>query len=179
MKMKMLLMVLAGVMISFCGVNAFAAGSATVDVTVSIAQSIDFTLDAGGPITLGVQTVGSQLYAGAPIKVTNTGTGPQTYYLSMTAPAGWTSVTGTPGVDQFRMDAAFDADGTLTWGTANAMTTTAVAASVSQFAGDATGNNIARNIQSKIWVRLVLPTSVTTSGSGAKTIVMTITAAAA
>ena len=166
----------AVVMVGICSTGAFAANTANFNVTVSIAASADITVTAGGPVDFGVKSTNSSAVSSSAIVIKNTGSGSaQTYSLNLTDPLVWRSVTTVPGVDQYRLSAAFDSAGTgVTWGTSQALTTTSVAASATQFAGNQTGLNVAYNDSRSIWLKMETPSS--TSSTSQKTIGVTITA---
>lgn len=177
-KMKKYLWIMIGVMALMTAISApaFAANTASFNVTISIAAAADITVVQGGPVDFGVKNTNSSAVAANPIIVKNTGSGStQTYSLNLTDPSDWTSVTTAPGFDQYRLSAAFDSAGTsITWGANQALTPTSVAASATQFAGNQTGAAVPYNDERKIWLKIETPTG--TSSPSAKTIAVTLTA---
>ncbi len=176
--MKKYLWIIIGVMSLMTAISApaFAANTANFNVTISIAAAADITVVAGGPVDFGTKNTNSSAVSTAPITIKNTGSGSnQTYSLNLTDPTVWKSVTAAPGFDQYRLSAAFDSAGTsITWGTNQALTTTSVAASATQFAGNQTGAAVPYNDQRSIWLKMETPNG--TSSPSAKTIAVTITA---
>lgn len=175
--MKKYLWLTAGIvwLIGLVSTGAFAADTATLNVTIAIAASADITVQ-GGAIDFGVKGTGSSTVASAPIIVKNTGSGSnQTYSLKLIDPAGWTSVMSVPGFDQYRLSAAFDSDGAaITWGDNCVLTTNSVAASATQFAGDQTGKSVAYNAERKLWLSIDAPLG--TSSPSQKTIQVVLVA---
>lgn len=156
---------------------AFAATTANINVTISISASADITVTPAGPIDFGIKGINSSAISASAIVIKNTGSGSaETYSLSLTDPlVAWKSVTTTPGFDQYRLSAAFATTGTaITWVTSQALTTTPVAASATQFAGDQTGLSVAYNDSRNLWLKLETPNG--TSSPAQKTIAVTITA---
>ncbi|MDD3906379.1 MAG: hypothetical protein PHS46_07655 [Candidatus Omnitrophica bacterium] len=154
---------------------AFAANSASFNVTISIATSADIMV-TGGPIDFGIKGANSSAVSSNAIVVKNTGSGStETYSLSLSDPSGWTSVTTAPDFDKYRLSAAFatTAD-VVTWGTANALTTVSTPASTTQFAGDKTGSAVPYNEERSIWLKIETPTG--TSSPSQKTIAVTLSA---
>jgi len=148
------------------------------NVTVSIAEDAGISI-SGGSIDFGQMSVGSEATSDSPVTVTNDGSGSnQTYSLNLTNPSGWTAVTAEPAIDQYRLQAAFDADGTLTWTPANhALTTAAVTSTGTKFAGSETadtGAGVVYAATRKLWLRLKTPSK--TASTSEKTIAVTITA---
>ena len=176
--MKKYLWIIIGVMSIMMAVSvpAFAANTANFNVTVSIAASADITVVTGGPIDFGVKSTNSSAVSTSAIVIKNTGSGSaETYSLNLTDPTVWKSVATAPGFDQYRLSAAFDSAGTsITWGATQALSTTAVAASATQFAGNQTGANVPYNDQRSIWLKMETPNG--TSSPTQKTIAVTISA---
>ena len=176
--MKKYLWIIIGVMSLMMAISvpAFAANTANINVTISISASADITV-TGGSIDFGMKSINSPVISGSAIVIKNTGSGSaETYSLNLTEPAVWKSVTATaPGFDQYRLSAAFATTGTaVTWVTSQALTTTPVAASATQFAGDQTGLSVAYNDSRNLWLKLETPNG--TSSPAQKTIAVTITA---
>ena len=166
----------AVVVVGVFSTGAFAANTASFNVTISIAAAADITVVAGGPVDFGVKSVNSSAVSTAPVTIKNTGSGStETYSLNLTDPTVWKSVITAPGFDQYRLSAAFDNAGTgITWGANQALTTTSVAASATQFAGNQSGLAVPYNSQVSIWLKMETPTG--TSSPSQKTIAVTITA---
>ncbi len=176
--MKKYLWIIIGVMSLMMAVSvpAFAANTASFNVTISIAAAADITVVTGGPVDFGVKNANSSAVATNPITIKNTGSGStQTYSIKLTDPSGWTAVTTAPAFDQYRLSAAFDSAGTgITWGVTHAITASSVAASATQFAGNQTGTGVAYNADRKIWLKIETPNG--TSSPAQKTIAVTLTA---
>ncbi|MFC1624617.1 hypothetical protein ACFL28_04825 [Candidatus Omnitrophota bacterium] len=156
--------------------TAGAGESETFDVTVSITASASISV-TGGPINFGTMGVGSTDVSSSAITVTNDGSGSdQTYSVALVDPSGWTAVTAAPGFDEYRLSAAFDADGaSITWSPTNhALTTTSTASSASKFAGDQSGTAVPYNETRSLYLQLETPSA--TASPSAKTIQVSITA---
>ena len=156
--------------------TAQAAPTATINVTVTI-QNLSVT--ATGPIAFGVVTASSQTVSSVASTVTNDGNVTETYSLSITDPAGWSSVTAAPGAEEYALLATFNSVqpvvGDFTYAD-HGMTTLPVACSATEFAGDQTGLSLAPLTVTSLWFRFDAPT--TTTVTTQQTIVVTITAAA-
>lgn len=176
--MKKYLWLTAGVisLMMLVSTKAFAANTATFNVTISIAASADITIIEGGPIDFGVQGAGNSAISSSPIIIKNSGSGSnQTYSLNLINPSGWTAVGSVPGFDQYRLSAAFDSDGAgITWGDNCVLTTSSIPASVTQFAGDQTGSAVAYNAERKLWLSIDAPSG--TSSPSQKTIQVALVA---
>ena len=158
--MKFIALVAAFALVLSGTLPAFAGNSETVQVTVTIASAADITVLSGVPVNFGVMNVNDEKVSGVPVVIKNSGSGiNQTYSLQLTGATGWTPVITEPGVDQYRLSAAFDADGNgITWAPANhALTATSVAASATKFAGDETGTGVAYGIESYLYLRMETP----------------------
>jgi hypothetical protein len=99
----------------FTNETDFVATGSILSITITSATWYDF-----GMLQKATTTV-----AATPFVVQNSGNVSETYSLNVTNPAGWTTVPGAPGIDQYRMDALF---------------TGAAPASVNFAADDAIGN---------------------------------------
>lgn len=176
--MKRVLGILIGVVvvIAVAAVAAFAGSSATINVTVSIAQQASISV-TGGPVDFGTMSIGGSAVSSSAVVVTNNGSGgSETYSLSLVNPSGWTAVTTAPGADQYRLSSAFDGTGTVTWNPTNhALTTSSQASGATKFAGSETGTAVPYNADRHLYLKLETPS--TTSASGSKTIQILITAA--
>ena len=163
-------------MITVASAGAFAANSATVDVTVSIAQEASISV-TGGPVAFGAMKIGDSAVSTAPVTVKNNGSGAsETYSLYLNNPSGWTAVITAPGVDQYRLSCAFNADNNVaSWAPANyALTTSSQTATVSKFAGNETGAGVPYNADKHLYMKLETPSA--TTSSSAKTIQVVIVA---
>lgn len=157
--------------------DAFAGNSASFDVRVSVAAAADVTIVSGTPADFGTMGFGASKASGTAVVIKNTGSGSnQTYSINLTNPSGWTAIATAPGADQYRLSAAFDADGSdITWDPAkHALSTASAAASAAKFAGDQTGAGVQYNTTRNLYFQMETPT-VTTS-PGTKAIAITITA---
>ena len=174
--MKNLLMIIISVMIvmAFCG-SAFAANSATINVTVSIAQEASISV-TGGSVDFGAMKIGGSSVSTLAVIVQNNGLGGnQTYSLSLINPSDWTAVTTVPGVDQYRLSSAFDATGTVTWNPTNhALSASSQASTATKFAGSETGIAVPFNAARHLYLKLETPSA--TSSSGSKTMQILVTA---
>jgi len=158
-------------------VDAFAGNSASFDVKVSVAAAADVTITAGTPVDFGTMGFGAAKVSGTAVEIKNSGSGSnQTYSVQLANPSGWTAVATAPGADQYRLSAAFDADGSgITWDAAkHAVSTTSAAASATKFAGDQTGTAVPYNATRKLYFQMETPSR--TSSPGAKVAAITITA---
>ncbi|MCX5713239.1 MAG: hypothetical protein NT033_00155 [Candidatus Omnitrophica bacterium] len=154
---------------------AFAANSATINVTVSIAQKASISV-TGGPVDFGAMKIGGSSVSSSAVVVKNNGSGGnETYSLSLINPSGWTAVTAAPGVDQYRLSSAFDATGTVTWNPTNhALTTSSLPSTAAKFAGSETGTAVLYNADRHLYLKLETPSA--TLSSGSKTIQIVIMA---
>lgn len=176
--MKRHLFTIISVMTLVMGVStsALAENPATFMVTVSIAAEANIDVIQGGPIVFGIMNTGDSEISDSAIVIRNSGSGGnQTYSLALTNPAVWTAVTTTPGMDEYRLSAAFDSDGNLTWNPANhALTTSSVASTATKFAGDETGRGVPYNAIRHLYTKMETPSM--TSSASEKSIQVTITA---
>jgi len=165
-----------GTLMTVVSLTAHAANPATFVVTVSIAAEANIEVVQGGPIDFGVMRTGASAVSSSAIVIKNSGSGAnQTYSLALTNPAGWTAVTATPGVDQYRLSCAFDSDGNVTWNPANhALTTSSIASTTTRFAGDETGTGVPYNAIRHLYLKMETPSS--TSSPSKKSIQVTISA---
>ncbi len=148
---------------------AYAATSASVAVKVTVSPSISVSITEGS-LNLGSVNIGDKVVSSSAVTVTNNGSGiKETYSLSLTNPTGWTASQTAAGTDIYILDAAFSsAVSGITWAEANhALSTTAVVASTTKFAGDQTGVSVPYNTTRKLWFQFIAPTatSVTTEQS--------------
>lgn len=169
---------LLGVIAAACLASsaAQAAPTASINVTVTI-QNLSVT--ATGPIAFGVVTASSQTVSSLASTVTNDGNVTETYSLSITDPAGWSSVTAAPGAEEYALLGMFNtvqpAPGGFTYAD-HGMTTLPVSCSATEFAGNQTGLSLAPATVTSLWFRFDAPTSTVVTTQ--QTIVVTITAAA-
>jgi len=158
--------------------KAEAGNPVNFNVTVNVIHTLSVSYDPADVTayaTLGANIGGAAGQTTGGITITNDGSGlNETYALNLANPSGWTASTAA-GVDTYVLNAAFDADGTITWLAANhALTTSPVASSATKFAGDQTGLSVAYGAGRELWFQLVPPTS--TAQTGTKSITITITA---
>lgn len=156
---------------------ALAAQSDSVAVKVTISPAISVSI-AEDTLALGSLAAGATRVSTTAVTVTNDGSGiSETYSLSLTNPAGWTAALA-PGAETYVLNAAFSNNvAGITWDPANhALSTSAVAASSSKFAGDQTGAGVPYNGVRKLWFQFKAPTATTVSAE--QSIAVTITAQA-
>ncbi|MDD5174141.1 MAG: hypothetical protein PHV48_04880 [Candidatus Omnitrophica bacterium] len=165
----------AVVVVAVSSVGAFADNSATINVTVSIAQEASISV-TGGPVDFGTMKIGDSAVSTSAVVIKNDGSGSnQTYSLLLINPSGWTAVTTEPGVDQYRLSSAFDATGNVIWNPANhALTTSSQISTVTKFAGSETGTAVPYSADRHLYLKLETPSA--TSSSGSKTMQIVVTA---
>jgi hypothetical protein len=156
---------------------AQAANPATISVTVTIQN---LSVSATGPIAFGTVVAASQTVSGAASTVTNDGNVTETYSLSLTNPASWTAVQAAPSAaEEYALLAQFNSAAptaaSFTYAD-HALSTTSVASSATQFAGNQTGLSVATSGTRSLWFRFNAPTS--TAVTTQQTITVTVTAAA-
>jgi hypothetical protein len=155
-------------------VSPVQANDITVTVTVQGA-SISVT---GGPIAYGTVATSSTTVS-TELTVTNTGSGDETYSLSLANPANWTAVQVAPGAETYCLSAMFNSDNAGTFVRADhALSTTPVASGVvttGKFAGDESGAAVPAAGVRHLWLALEAPTS--TTHYTQQSITVTITAA--
>ena len=176
MMKKWLGIIISAVMVvAVSSAGAFAANSATINVTVSIAQEASISV-TGVPVDFGAMKIGGSAVSASAVVVKNNGSGGnQTYSLSLINPSGWTAVTTAPEVDQYRLSSAFDATGAVTWNPTNhALTTSSQASTATKFSGSETGTAVPYNADRHLYLKLETPSA--TSLSGSKTIQIVVTA---
>lgn len=153
-----------------------AANPANINVTVTV-QSL--SVSASGPIAFGTVTAGSATVAGDSSHVVNDGNISETYSINLSNPGGWTAVQAAPGAEEYVLSVMFNATaplvGDFTYAD-HALTTSSVASSGTQFAGDQTGLAIAASGIRYLWFKFEAPSSTVVTAE--QTIVITITAAA-
>lgn len=159
------------------GHTAHAANPATISVTVTIQN---LSVSATGPIAFGTVVASSETVSGAASTVTNDGNVTETYSLSLTDPGTWTAVQAAPSLaEEYALLAQFNssapAAGSFTYAD-HALSTSSVACSATQFAGDETGVSVAALGTRSLWLRFNAPTS--TAVTAEQTITVTVTAAA-
>ena len=149
---------------------AYSDNPVTFDVTVSVAAEASIEVVGGGPVDFGIMGIGATAVSGNPITIKNNGSGgSQTYSLALANPSGWIAVITVPGFDEYRLCAAFDSDGTVTWDPAShALTTAAAASSATKFAGDQSGSGVGYNEERSLHLRIETPSA--TSSPSAKII---------
>lgn len=158
--------------------GAWAAESDSVAVRVSILSSLG--VDIGeAELNMGSVDAGSTTVSSAGVTVTNNGSGiPETYSLSLSDPSGWTASQTQAGLETYVLNAAFDADGSLTWDAADhALSATPVACSTTQFTGDQSGVSVPYDEARTLWFHFQAPTATTVATE--QTITVTVTAQAA
>lgn len=161
------------VMIVLLSSASQAATTADINVTVTISN---VSVTATGTYAFGTVVTSSSTISGTAITVTNNGNVAETFSLKLTNPASWTAVSTVPGAEEYRLSAMFNTDGLGTWGAAHYLTTSSVASSVTQFAGDERGDAVAAAATRSLWLKFQAPSS--TAVTTQQTIVVTVTAAA-
>jgi hypothetical protein len=158
-------------------VSAQAAESDSVAVKVTILSSLSVDITET-ELNLGSVNVGSTTVSSTGVTVTNTGSGiAETYSLSLVNPSDWTASQTAAGVETYVLNAAFDSDGSLTWDVTNhALSTTPLACTTTQFAGDQTGVSVPYNETRTLWFQFLAPTA--TSVTTEQSITVTVTAQA-
>ena len=156
--------------------QALAAPSDTISVTVTISATVSVAVTEGS-YDFGSLSVGATAISASSLTVTNDGSGiDETYSLSCSDTAGW-AAGGSAGADAFVLSAQFNSTAPGSFDAANdVLTTSPVAASGTQFAGDETGAGVAYNAARNLWLEIQTPTS--TAAAGQQTITLTVTAAA-
>lgn len=156
--------------------QAFAATSDTVSVTVTISATVSVSVTEGS-YDFESMSVGATAISGSSLTVTNDGSGiDETYSLSCSNTASWTAGSSA-GADVFVLSAQFNSDAPGSFDAVNdVLTTSPVAASGTQFAGDETGASVAYNATRNLWLEIQTPTS--TAAGGEQTITLTVSAAA-
>ncbi len=162
--------------IAFAGA-AFAANPSNISVTVMIQN---LSVSTTGPIDFGVVTAGSATVATGASVVTNDGNVAETYSLNLTDPAGWLAVQAVPGVEEYCLSAMFNsaAPASVDYDYVDhALSTASTQCTLSQFAGDQTGESVPVSDTRDLWFKFEAPsaTAVTTQ----QTITVTVTASAA
>jgi len=154
--------------------RAATSDTATVTVTISATVSVAVT---GGPINFSTMSVGATAIYDEQLIVTNDGSGiDETYSLSCSNTSDWTA-GGTAGADVFVLSVQFNSTTPVSFDAVNdVLTTSPVAASATQFAGDVTGVSVAHLAVRSLWLEIQTPT--TTAAGGEQTITLTVTAAA-
>lgn len=153
-----------------------AANPATINVTVSV-QTL--SVSASGPIAFGTVTAGSATVASDSSHIVNDGNVTETYSISLANPAGWTAVQAAPGAEEYVISVMFNSDQPLVGDFAyadHALTTSSVASSGTQFAGDQTGLSVTASGIRYLWFKFEAPSSTVVTAQ--QTIVITVTAAA-
>lgn len=168
--------IVLGIALACLPSSADAANPATITVTVTIQN---LSVSASGPIAFGTVTAGSQTVSSGASTVTNDGNSPETFWLSLTDPGGWTAVQSAPGAEEYALLAKFNSGapgaGTFTY-VDHALSTVSTASSGSKFAGDETGLSVAAAATRSLWFRFNAPTSTVVTAQ--QTITVTVTAAA-
>lgn len=156
--------------------TAWAGNPATISVTVTIQN---LSVSASGPIAFGTVVAATSTVSGGASTVTNDGNVTETFSLQLTNPATWTAVGAAPAAEQYALLAEFNnaapAVGGFTYAT-HSLTTSSVASSATQFAGNQTGLSVAASGTRSLWFRFDAPT--TTAVTTQQTITVTLTAAA-
>ena len=175
-KIKVVIFSVAALGFVFLATQAGAANPSTVNVTVTI-QSL--SVSTSGPIAFGTVVAGSATVASDSSHVVNDGNVTETYSISLTDPGGWTAVQASPGAEEYVLSVMFNATQPASGGFAyadHALTTSSVASSATQFAGDQTGLSVAASGIRYLWFKFEAPSSTTVTTE--QTIVVTVTAAA-
>jgi len=172
LKLMCLIFILA---LSSSAVFAAQSDSVAIKVTITPAISVNIAEDS---LLLGSLAVGATKVSTTAVTVTNDSSGiSETYSLSLANPSGWTAASAS-GVETYVLNAAFSNNvAGITWAPADhALSTSAVAASASKFAGDQTGAGVPYNGTRKLWFQFKAPTATTVSTE--QSITVTITAQA-
>lgn len=158
------------------GVWAAESDSVAVKVTILSSLSVDIS---EAELSLGSVNVGSTTVSAAGVTVTNNGSGiAETYSLSLSNPSGWTASQTAAGLETYVLNAAFDADGSLSWDAANqGLSTVPVACSATQFSGDQTGEAVPYNQARTLWFQFAAPTATTVTTEQGITVTVTAQAA--
>lgn len=141
---------------------AQAAETATVNVTVSIGQTISVALSAGS-INLGSGAESGILTGGSAIIATNDGNISENLELSVGNSANWTASATAVGVDQFIAD--FSIDTGVSW------------AAINPAGGTSLVNGVAKDATQDFHLQIQLPSSTDNAGVS-QTIPVTVTASA-
>lgn len=156
--------------------RADAANPATITVTVTIQN---LSVAASGPIAFGTVSAGSQTVSTGASTVTNDGNSPETFWLSLTDPAGWLAVQSAPGAEEYALLAKFNsaapAAGSFTY-VDHALSTVSTASSGTKFAGDETGLSVAAAATRSLWFRFNAPASTVVTAQQSITVVVTAAA---
>lgn len=175
----LVVVVISMALLSLAAPKAEAGISESFDITVNVLYTLSVEYDSAdvtANANLGDVTPGGSAVASAGgITITNNGSGlNEIYSLNLANPSGWTASTAA-GVDTYVLNAAFDADGTITWSAANhALSTSPVASTATKFAGDQTGVAVPYDAERELWFEFTPPTKSTLTGS--QDISITITA---
>lgn len=158
------------------GSAAYAANSATINVTVTIQN---LSVSASGPIAFGVVVASSTTVSTDSSHVVNDGNVAETYDIKLTDPAGWTAVSTAPGAEEYRLSAQFNSDAptALSFDGNHDLSTSDQTSSASIFAGDQTGLAVPSTEARYLWFKFEAPTS--TIVTAEQTVVVTVTASAA
>ena len=155
---------------------AWAGNPATISVTVTIQN---LSVSASGPIAFGTVLAASSTVSGGASTVTNDGNVTETFSLQLTNPATWSAVSAAPAAEQYALLAEFNTAAPAVGGFSfanHALTTSSVASSATQFAGNQTGLSVAALGTRSLWFRFDAPT--TTVVTTQQNITVTLTAAA-
>ncbi|MBI5116958.1 hypothetical protein HZA56_10845 [Candidatus Poribacteria bacterium] len=173
-KQKVFMVFLAAVTTIWIGLtnNVFAASSDTVNITVTISQTIgvDITETSYNFGTLATSVTST---SASSLTVTNTGSGAnETYSLNCSNTANWTAGS-SPATNVFVLSAKFNSIAPTSFVAGDILSTTPVASDGTHFAGNETGSSVPYQAVRHLWLQLKTPTS--TSASAQQTIVLTIT----
>lgn len=176
LKSRMLVLSVRLILLSFGTSAVEAANPATINVTVTIQN---LSVSASGAIAFGMVTASSATVAAGSSVITNDGNISETLSLNLTNPAGWTAVQAAPAAEQYclcaQLNSAQPTGGSFTYAN-HALTTSSVACTGTQFAGDETGVTVATSGIRHLWLKFEAPSS--TSVATEQTIVVTVTASA-
>ena len=176
----LLIVMISMALLSLAAPKAEADNPVDFNVTVNVLHTLSVEYDSADVTayaTLDANIGGAAVETTSGITITNNGSGVnETYSLNLTNPSGWTA-SDTAGTETYVLNAAFDGDGTISWLAANhALTTSPVASSGTQFAGDdQTGLAVPYDEERELWFEFTPPTTTTLTGS--QSITITITAA--
>ena len=163
--------------------KAQAAAGVTDTMTVSVTPTVTFSVAISSPYASGYDFSNVALSATTvstkQIVLNATGaTGAEYFGLSITnTSGGWTPTASAPGADNFRMAAYFSAGqpAPATFSAAsNYLATTFSPPAYNLY--NQTARTAPGAAATNLWLRLEMPTQITTGGTGAQTMTMTATA---
>ena len=162
-----------------CAGQAFAAASATFNVTANLSGSFSVAVISGAPVAFGAVAASSNTTAGTAVVIQNDSVGfVEDYQLSAANSTNWT-LGAAAGANTAVLSARFNTVAPAF--VANDILTTsptlAGASAAGNFAGDQDGQDVNPAENNNLWIRLGAPTT-DSSGGAVQTFVVTITAVA-